>query len=271
MAEEREYVLGTGKDELARLGFQHQVWSEVAARAWERAGIAPGHWVLDVGCGPGYAAFDLARIVGEGGRVHGVDVSERFVAHLRGEAAARGLANVTAEVGDVVGLDLPPDTFDAAWSRWVLCFVPDPAAVVEGVARALKPGGRFVVFDYLHYQGFRMAPADPAFDRVFQATSERWRAEGGDPDVGVRLPAIMARAGLEVAHVEPVTRAARPGSALWQWPRTFFTNFLPTLVRGGFLEQADADAFDARWAERERDPAAVFFTPPAVTVIGVKR
>ncbi|HEX2204034.1 MAG TPA: methyltransferase domain-containing protein [Longimicrobium sp.] len=270
MAEENEYLLGTGDDELARLGFQHQVWSGEAARGWERAGFAPGHAILDVGCGPGYAAFDLARIVGARGRVHGVDVSERFVAHLRAEARARGAAHLTAEVGDVAAMELAPE-FDGAWARWVLCFVPDPAAVVRSVARALRPGGRFVVQDYLKYEGVVMAPEDPAFDRVWAAMVASWRASGGDAHVGAAVPSLMEAAGLEVVDVRPIVRGARPGTALWQWPRTFFTNFLPTLVAGGFVTAADAAAFDARWAERERDPGAFFSTPPMVEVVGVRR
>jgi SAM-dependent methyltransferase len=270
VAEEREYLLGTDDDELVRLGFQHQVWSGYAARAWERAGFGPGQTLLDVGCGPGYAAFDLARLVGLAGRVHGVEISERFAAHARTQVQVRGIRNVTVELGDVAALELPA-RFDGAWARWVLCFVADPAAVVRGVAAALRPGGRFVVQDYMKYEGVMMAPEDPAFDAVFSAIVTSWRDSGGDPHVGARLPALMEEAGLEVAHVRPIVRGARPGSAVWQWPRTFFTNFLPVLVRGGYITREQADAFDARWAERERTPGAFFSTPPMVEVIGVKR
>src|SRR5688572_10276714 len=86
MTEDGEYLLGVGDDELARLEFQHLVWGALASRAWERAGFAPGHTILDVGCGPGHATLDLARLVTRAGRVHGVEISERFVAHLRREA-----------------------------------------------------------------------------------------------------------------------------------------------------------------------------------------
>ncbi|MFY9341712.1 MAG: methyltransferase domain-containing protein, partial [Planctomycetota bacterium] len=72
---EREYVLGTGADELSRLGLQHRLWSDAAHQAWQRACIRPGQRVLDVGCGPGYAAFDLAQIVTAVGAVVGVDES----------------------------------------------------------------------------------------------------------------------------------------------------------------------------------------------------
>src|ERR1041385_6858244 len=90
-AHEREYVLGTDLDELVRLGFQHQLWLAHAAAAWEQAGFRPGQRLLDVGCGPGYATFDLAHLGGRRGGVTAVDASARFIAHLKAGAAARGL------------------------------------------------------------------------------------------------------------------------------------------------------------------------------------
>jgi len=69
MGAERDYVLGTHEEELARLGLQHRVWRPVALDCWQRAGITVGKRVLDVGAGPGYAAIDLAEIVGPKGEV----------------------------------------------------------------------------------------------------------------------------------------------------------------------------------------------------------
>src|ERR1043166_2067436 len=92
---EQEYVLGTHPDELVRLGFQHQLWARYAADAWERAGFGPGKRLLDVGCGPGYASFDLAARVGTRGQVRAIDISERFITHLRCQARVRGQTNIT--------------------------------------------------------------------------------------------------------------------------------------------------------------------------------
>lgn len=101
---ERPYVLGTGEDELARLGLQHRLWSDAAHAAWLAAGLAPGQRVLDVGCGPGYAAFDLAQIVGRAGAVLAVDESPGFVAHANEQAARRGLPQLRALVADAHAL-----------------------------------------------------------------------------------------------------------------------------------------------------------------------
>src|SRR6266480_1519786 len=58
MAAERDYVLGTHEEELARLGLQHRVWRSVVLDCWQRAGITVAKRVLDIGAGPGYAATD---------------------------------------------------------------------------------------------------------------------------------------------------------------------------------------------------------------------
>ena len=78
-------------------------------------------------------------------------------------------------------------------------------------------------------------------------------------------------AGLEVVSVTPLTRIARPGEAFWEWPRTFYDNYLPQLVEAGYLAEEARQAFDALWAARSADPGAYFATPPMVEVVGVRR
>src|SRR5438128_12662921 len=61
---EKDYVLGTHDEELLRLGLQHRVWRPVVLDCWQKAGITAGKCILDLGAEPGYAALDLAEIVG---------------------------------------------------------------------------------------------------------------------------------------------------------------------------------------------------------------
>src|SRR5262249_36246990 len=93
--QDRDYVLGTHDDEIARLGLQHNVWRPHALAAWQRAGFNVGQTLLDVGCGPGYATLDLAELVGDTGHVRGVDRSRRFLNTLEERRKARGLENVS--------------------------------------------------------------------------------------------------------------------------------------------------------------------------------
>ena len=268
---EREYALGTDRDELIRLGFQHQLWIEYAASAWDRAGFCPGDQLLDVGCGPGHATWDLAARVGERGHVTAIDASQRFIDHLQSQARLRGLTNVIATVGDVEKLRVSKRLFDGAYARWVLCFVRRPEAVIAGVAGALKSGGVFVVQDYFNYEGVLISPNCDIFKRVFKMVARSWRMRGGNPDVGGEVPSILSRCGFRVREIRPLVRAARPGSPLWQWPETFFANYLPVLVELGLINESDRRAFDCEWRKRSRDPAAVFLTPPKLEVIAVKK
>src|SRR5437899_9002239 len=91
---ERDYVLGTHDEEIARLGLQHRVWRPHVLECWRRAGITLGSRVLDVGAGPGYATVDLAEIVGPSGRVLALERSSRFLAVAREACARRALTNV---------------------------------------------------------------------------------------------------------------------------------------------------------------------------------
>ncbi|MFQ6018765.1 MAG: methyltransferase domain-containing protein [Kiloniellaceae bacterium] len=93
----------------------------------------PGERILDLGCGDGVLT---EKIMARGAAVVGVDMSADQVAAAR----ARGL---DARVGDGAALVFDAE-FDAVFSNAVLHWIRNPDAVIDGVRRALKPGGRFV-------------------------------------------------------------------------------------------------------------------------------
>jgi SAM-dependent methyltransferase len=245
LAKEKEYVLGTGADELERLAFQHRLWSDAAHQAWKNARIKIGHRVLDVGCGPGFASFDLAQIVTRGGAVVGVDESATFIEHLNDQAEARHLPHLSGIVRDVHEIAEAvrgQESFDLAYARWVLCFVKDPAKVIHGVAERLRPGGRFVVHDYFHYQSLTIAPKQEFHDRAVEATMKSWSARGGNTDVAGNIPKWMKEAGFEVVHMTAHARVARPSDTMFHWPEVWWNTYAPKLVTMGYLEQAECDA-----------------------------
>lgn len=272
--EPAEYVLGTDEAEAIRLGLQHRLWSASAYLLWERAGLRTGMRVIDVGCGPGHAALDMADIVGPTGSVVGLDESPVFLTHLHQRSIARRLTNIERVLGDVqdIGsLGMPDGEFDFAYARWVLCFVRDPQAVVAGVSRLLKPGGRFVIQDYFNYESMTLAPRRPSFVRVIQAIAAAWRARGGDPDVAARVPEMFARHGIELTHLAVNNRAARPTDTMWAWPDTFWRTFVPKLEASGFLSPQDRAAFEADWADATADEVSFIHLPPVYDIIGQRR
>jgi SAM-dependent methyltransferase len=99
-----------------------------------------GDRVLDIGCGFGDSALQLAELVGPTGSVLGVDVAPRFIDAAREEAAAAGATNVRFEVSDVQASAFS-ERFDYAFSRFGTMFFANPVAALRNVQVALEPGG----------------------------------------------------------------------------------------------------------------------------------
>jgi SAM-dependent methyltransferase len=123
-------------------------------------GLEPGMRVLDVGCGPGRHAHELAR---RGFTVHGVDISERFV----GLASAAAPKGATFERLDARALPFTDD-FDAAVSLCQGAFglvigEGEDEQVLAGIARAVRPGGRVAVSAFNAYFAVRHH-TDAVFD-----------------------------------------------------------------------------------------------------------
>lgn len=268
--DEDDYIIGTNDAEIARLGLQHTVWKAASEAAWGRAGIKSGMTVMDIGAGPGYAAFDLARRVGPEGRVIAVDQSALFLDALREEADRHGLHNIETLECDLAELDWPRAICDVVWSRWCLSFLPDPDGALAGIDRALKPGGTFVALEYVDYRSVDMIPSSQVFRDFIEAVERSWRHYEGDPDIARRFPELFAGLGWTMMSTTPHIHATRPGETVWNWPFSWFEQAPGRLVELGFLTQEQADGFTHFIHERNEDPNSLMLTPMVLEAIARK-
>ncbi len=247
---EKDYVLGTHDEEIERLGLQHRVWRPRASAAWRRAGFTVGQTLIDVGCGPGYAAIDLAQIVGVTGRVVAVDRSRRFLDALAERARLHGVTNVEALEADLDEAALPLVDAHGAWIRWVLSFVRRPQDLVRRVRDALRPGATVALHEYVHYDTWRILPRCREHEAFVQMVMESWRETGGEPDVGVELPRWLTGHGFEIRSLRTFADVVQADDYAWQWPMAFIGAGLRRLValgkisreRGRDMEQKILDA-----------------------------
>jgi SAM-dependent methyltransferase len=268
---ERDYVLGTHDEEVARLGVQHRVWRARALDAWLRAGIGPGQTVIDVGCGPGYASVDLADIVGPAGRVLAVDRSRRFLDALEQTRARRGLTQIETLELDLDDCELPDVAADAAWSRWVFAFMREPRRLLERVAQRLKPGGCIVLHEYFDYRTWRVSPRSALFEDMVDTVIETWRESGGEPDIGLDLPRWLIELGFELRSLAPVVHVVPPTSFVWQWPKSFIATGIARLVQlGAFTPERGREIHEA-FAACEAAPNTLMITPSVLEIIAVRR
>jgi SAM-dependent methyltransferase len=266
-ASERDYVLGTHDAEVRRLSFQHDLWRPRVREAWLAAGIGAGSHVLDIGAGPGFAALDLADLVGPLGRVAAVERSRRFLDHLVSACQQRCLANVDAIELDLMHAPIPVRGFNAAWCRWVACFVSDPALLLARVHEALAPGAMIVLHEYVDYATYRCLPERPAIEQFVQEVMASWREHGGEPDIARALPTLLPAAGFRIQSARPLGFAFTPGDPGWHWPAGFVRTNVPRLVELGRATQAWADRVLAELAAAEADPGGVFVTPLVLEIV----
>ena len=111
-------------------------------RSYERLRIVPGARVLDVGCGVGDDVRAIAELVGESGRVVGVDLSEQLIAEAR--RRTRMPSNIDFTTGDTHDLRFDDETFDASRVDRTLQHLADPAQAVRELVRVTRSGGRVV-------------------------------------------------------------------------------------------------------------------------------
>ena len=122
---------------------RHEMW-ELGERIVQRAGVLPGEEILDVACGTGSAAIRAAQ---SGARVVGLDLAPPLFDATRREAAQAG-TDVRWVSGDAAALPFSDGSFDVVLSVFGAAFAPRQRATARELARVLRCGGRFAMFNW---------------------------------------------------------------------------------------------------------------------------
>jgi SAM-dependent methyltransferase len=202
---------------------QAAYWNEVAGRSWAefQEGLdrqvaplgrramaalapAPGERIIDIGCGAGETSLELARAVGGGGSILGVDLSEPLLEIARRRAV--GMAALDFRQADAQTFPFDPGAFDAAFSRFGIMFFENPAAAFANIRRALKPSGRlaFVCWRRPDENPIMRLPMEAAGPLAPPPSPAEPDAPGpfafADPD---RVRGVLANAGFGAIEITP--------------------------------------------------------------------
>jgi demethylmenaquinone methyltransferase / 2-methoxy-6-polyprenyl-1,4-benzoquinol methylase len=160
----------------------HHRWRE---RAAERAELTPGGAALDVCCGTGDLALELAGDVTPGGSVIGCDFSEPMLDLAREKAAARSVEGVRFEWADALHLPYDAGRFDAVTVGFGVRNLADLDRGLREMTRVLRPGGRLVILEITQP---RRPPLSTFFSLWFDRIVPRLGALSDDSEAYSYLP-----------------------------------------------------------------------------------
>ena len=212
MAESSPYVLRTQVTTEGERLLQQSGGLERETR-WllDRVGVQPGWRVVDVGCGPLGILNLLAERVGLHGEVVGLEREASLVAMGEMLFELRELPNLRFALGDAYATGLPRGAFDLAHARLLLINLTEPGRALAEMVALVRPGGIIAVQD-IDQLPWLCEPPHPAWDALVSTFLSVWRANGLDPMIGHRLPALLHTAGLVDVEVEVHGRVAPPGA-----------------------------------------------------------
>ena len=160
-----------------------------------------GERILDIGAGPGLLVADMAAVVGPGGHVTGLEISDSMLAVARQRFASSAIADrITLVKGDATALPFPDASFDAATSIQVYEYVADVDQALAELHRVLRPGGRALILD-TDWASIVWNTTDQArMDRVLAAWVDRF----ADPHLPRSLSRRLRDAGFNIRRRETV-------------------------------------------------------------------
>jgi SAM-dependent methyltransferase len=233
------YIHGESATEQDRLLAQAEILAPYVLPAIDLDGART---VLEVGMGVG-AETRLLRARWPEARFVGLDLSARQLLRAR-EVLAADVARGEVAIARASATKLPiaSRSVDAAVLIWLLEHVPNPQAVVDECARALKPGGRLFAIE-VYNRSLLVEPKEPIIDEYFAALSTAQARAGGHPDIAARLPQMAAKAGLTVERfvMNPVHGDARDRAAAVRLIRYFeglCRSAEPQIVAAGLFDAA---------------------------------
>ena len=164
-----------------------------------------GEQILDIGCGPGMLAAELAEAVGPDGGVTGVDPSEAMIGLAQQRCA--GYEQINLLKRSATGLRLEDASFDAAACTQVLLYVDNVPAALDEMHAVLKPGGRVIIVE----TDWRSTVIHSDDEPLTEAIIEAWDKAVPSPRLPAQLRRLLLNAGFRDIEVDVLPIVSRAG------------------------------------------------------------
>ena len=192
--------------ELERLKLQATIALEQEQNIWKQAGLKPGMDVLDLACGPGFTACELAKVIGTEGQVTGVDINERLISTAHQAKESEGVENVSFQLGNLYDLNFPENSFDFVYARFVFQHLEKPEQALSNILKVLKPGGILCILD-IDDNWTSFSPESAAFVKFIRTAGAGQKRKGGNRLIGNQLYGLLRKTSYQnvSTRIKPIT------------------------------------------------------------------
>lgn len=260
------------------LGYSSQTIQQLQKRtaAKEASFLLPhlsaGMRLLDCGCGPGSITIGLAEAVAPG-QVVGVDIEPSEYRAAWSQAAKCPGSNLHFAIADVYDLPFADNSFDAAFLHNVLSHLRKPLEVLKGIYRLLRPGG-VIGISHPDFSGQLISPSDPLLERDHQLYWRLVEYNGGNPAIGKHQRGLLHDAGF--VRVEAVAKYSTVGTQdgvrmrAMHGGRLFGKSAIAQqMIDLGWTNRSELEQIIAAWRRWSEQPGA-FMANATVTAVGWK-
>jgi SAM-dependent methyltransferase len=186
--------------------------------------------------------------------VVGLEREARFAAMARSEVERRGLANVTIVEADALQSGLERESFDLVHERLVMVNVPERAQLLTEMLALTAPGGVIALED-IDNVSWLCEPEHGSWTALMGAFNIAFKARGGDPFIGRRLPGLLRAAGVVDVRARAQGELPQPG----QYRRTHLIGLVSSLrepiIAMKVMNERDLDSHIKALSEHLADPA----------------
>ncbi|MFK7980386.1 MAG: class I SAM-dependent methyltransferase [Saprospiraceae bacterium] len=265
-----DYFLGVHQKELTRLDKQHTAWRPETQQLIQQANLANCASILDLGCGPGFTTFEIAKHC-PSSQITALDKAALYQDYLNYQIKQQQTTNITPLHADLLNLGKANKQFDGAFCRWVLAFlIEDLKEILSAVYQKLNPGGVFAAMEYLTLGNTLSSPPNDGFLANTRAWHNFYLTNGGDAQIGTYLPDLLEEVGFTVAHQTCVGGFTPVGHRLWHWWREAHEDFAPVFVEQGLMTQAEYLTANTFFKEQESNKTGFIYSPIILQIVARK-
>lgn len=197
--------------------------------------IKQGDRVLDVGCGIGIQAMEMAKLVTPAGKVVGTDISTAMIDLAKSRTSNSNLP-LEFLITEASSQPFPDQSFNCIRTERVLMYISDSLKVIKEFKRLLKPGGRLVIFD-IHWDGVLIAHEDKTLTRKIIRYATDSFPNG---HIGANLHLQLRNAGFKNINIKSFGYSGN--NELWtNVVKKIYEGILQTGIMEGIFTQTEID------------------------------